>query len=185
MSTEAFVPGTPIAVPPKNRKTPEQRAQEAAAKAEVKALKQRQLLDRRLQYISRLHRSEYENRRKFEWRTLTAALATYVAASIGATRLAGHKPGIYVMAVLGVGIVIVAKMAISYLSSIHERNLFNKKLAEAAERCLIDATHERSVIDASKPNFISHDWSLAWQRRAICLGAGMSLAYLFALAFEA
>ncbi len=154
-------------------------------RTEANVLKGRQLLDRRLQYISRLHRSEYENRRKFEWRTLTAALAAYVAASAGATRFAGHKPGIYVVAVLGVGILIVAKMTNSYLSSIHERNIFNKKLAEAAERSLIEATNEQSVIDASKPSFKSHDWSLAWQSRAIWLGAGISLAYLVALALEA
>ena len=171
--------------PQRLRKTPEQRELAAATKAEVNKLKSRQLLDRKLQYISRLHRSEYENRRKFEWRTLTAALATYIAVGAGATRLSDHKPGFYVMAVLGVGIVIVAKMAISYLSSIHERNQFNKELAEAAERCLIDNTFEENVILASKPKFTSHAWSLAWQRRAIWLGAGMTLAYLLALAFEA
>ena len=170
---------------PKARKTLEQRATEAALKAETNELKSRQLLDRRLQYISRLHRSEYENRRKFEWRTLTAALAAFVAASAGAARLDPHKPGIYVLAVLGVGVLLVAKMAISYLASIHERNIFNKRLAEAAERNLIGATKDQDVIALSKPNFESHDWSLTWQRRTIWLGAGLSLAYLVALAFEA
>ena len=185
MPTETQIAETPLPKPLRSRKTPEQRELEAATKAEVNLLKNRQLLDRKLQYISRLHRSEYENRRKFEWHTLTAALASYVAVGAGATRLSGQKPGVYVMAVLGVGIVVVAKMAISYLSSIHERNQFNKELAEAAERCLIDNTFEVSVILASKPKFTSHAWSLAWQRRAIWLGAGMTLAYLFALAFEA
>ena len=89
------------------------------------------------------------------------------------------------MGVLFVGILLVAKLAISYLTSIHERNIFNKRLAEAAERSLIEATQDQNVIDLSKPNFTTHDWSLAWQWRAIWLGAGISLAYLVALAFEA
>ena len=180
MSTE-----TKALPPPNSRKTSEQRVADTAARVEANSLKSRQLLDRRLQYISRLHRSEYENRRKFEWRTLTAALATCVAASVGATRLTGHKPGLFAIVLLGAGVIIVSKMAISYLTSIHERNKYNKNLAEVAERCLIEATNEQIVINASKPSFTSHDWSLAWQKRAILFGAGMSLAYLFVLTFEA
>ena len=147
-------------------------------------------MPRHLRHLSSIHRQEFTERRKIEWKVIFGVLSFYVLV-VGA-RYAGHfiVPDTWGTAFLIWGIAIVLALATcNYLRLIHGANRVNKKFAEAAENAMIDEdgiVALREVRErASDRSATGGNWSLGWQCAFVLVFAVVAALLLTAAAPEA
>lgn len=92
-----------------------------------------------LRYLSQIHRSQFDERRKYEWKAFLTLLTFYVLCA--ASKLSGKVPiphsAVVTYFFFGV-FVLVAYVAMLYLADLHTANNDNKEIAENAEHAIMD-----------------------------------------------
>jgi hypothetical protein len=83
-----------------------------------------------LKYLAASHRSQFDERRRIEWRVIFAALSFYVGTT-SAVLAKGIKVPVNKLSICGY--LLVAVLTASYLAFIHMANNMNKSIAENAE----------------------------------------------------
>jgi len=135
-----------------------------------------------LKGISDIHRSQFDERRRYEWRVLLSTLGFYVG-TIGAKlaskiTLPSSTLFFVIISVSFIGLGIISSF---YLSFIHRANKVNKRFAQAAENVLMDkseVTEFKNIINSLSVSGSDH-WSLYWQVTSIFLFAVVSLLIIF------
>lgn len=130
-----------------------------------------------LQGISDTHRSQFNERRKYEWKVLVATFGIYAA--VTAAKFTGGvilptETWFYLLAWFLSGS--LATISSVYLSYIHRANKINQDFAHVAEDALMDLSgiSEFETIRKSIPSFARKHWSLIWQVLTIVLFAIVS-----------
>lgn len=90
-----------------------------------------------LQFIATQHRTEFENRRKVEWRVVILCLTFYVVALAMKLRPGSEIPNISWLVVM-LGFLSIALVTVIFSLHIHRAHAINKEFAERAENTIQD-----------------------------------------------
>jgi hypothetical protein len=136
-------------------------------------MKDQQLVDT-LKAISSIHRSQFDQRRRIEWRVFVSTLGVY-AAIIGAS-LTGDVElphACWFRCATWIALLGLSLIAIFGLRAMNKANETNKRFAHVAENVLMRLSGEQEFAEvrASIPAFPGFRWSLTWQAVVLVLFA--------------
>ncbi len=143
-------------------------------------MKQETLIDI-LKTVSSIHRSQFDQRRSYEWRVIFAVLGVYAASVsagfIGPKALPQTTTFRWLVWLL---FLVLAAISSVYLYFLHKANQVNKRFAQAAEDALMDLSREKRFVQARQqiPRAVRWDWSLTWQVVTLLLFAVASSVLL-------
>jgi len=89
-----------------------------------------------LQFLATIHRSEFENRRKVEWRAITLCFTFYVLA-LALRYKTGFTAPLWLRVLCGCGFVAVGLVTIAFSLHIHRSHTANKGIAQNAEHAIL------------------------------------------------
>ncbi len=99
-----------------------------------------------LKFISQTHRSQFDERRKYEWRIVFTTLSFYVLCI--ATVYGGKvtlPSGLFFKVAVWVIFLALAILVSTFLSSLHTANNINKTFAERAENAIADVLNGKTI----------------------------------------
>ncbi|MCK4698204.1 MAG: hypothetical protein KAT53_07875 [Dehalococcoidia bacterium] len=147
-----------------------------------------------LKFISQIHRSQFDERRRYEWKIVFTALTFYVlcVAAIYGGNITLPSGWISTVVVWGLSIGLAVSIA-TFLASLHTANNKNKTFAENAEKAIADLVEDKEPttlslfslkknIQVSWSNFFNRDiagiWAWRWQVVTLLFFAIASAALL-------
>lgn len=136
----------------------------------------------RLQFISTTHRTAFDERRRYEWQTVITTLTFYVltvaTAYAGKFRIPKSDHAVCIVFFLAL---LLGSMSCGFLQHVHKANGKNKRVAEAAERAIVEVSAVREVRHALPTVRTADDctWSLWWECAIIFLFALVSVLLLW------
>lgn len=134
--------------------------------------------------ISQIHRSQFDERRRYEWRVLTYSLGIYVAVLVGKYTGEVKFPSSPAFAwAVWIVFISLALASAAYLWCVHVANKVNQRFAHAAEDALMCLSKEESykAVRNSLPGVVGFHWALVWEVVVLVLvavGTAWILLYL-------
>lgn len=134
-----------------------------------------------LQNLSETHRSQFVERRKYEWKVLVSTCGIYAvvlgAKFTGEISLPSTRCFYILSWVISASLAVISSI---YLWYIHRANKINQDLAHVAENALMDLSEikEFRKVRKSIPEFAYKYWSLTWQIITISLFAIISTSLI-------
>ena len=115
-----------------------------------------------LKHMSQIHRSQFDERRRTEWKIVFTILAFYIGIIVA--RINGVKlPNIWLVFVVWIFLIVLAYITIRYLQKIHESNHTNKMIARKAEDAIVKILNGEKPILNILPNKNQNEWK-DWQK---------------------
>jgi len=105
-------------------------------------------------HISKIHRAQFDERRKIEWKLVFTILAFYfgiITAKITAKKINGTELTSINVDLIWLIFAIIAIVSIFYLLFIHKANNINKSIAENAEKAITAIIKNANKIDFNFP----------------------------------
>jgi hypothetical protein len=133
-----------------------------------------------LKFISEQHRTLHDQRRRYEMKIVLTTISFYVlnvaALLSDKVSLPTGQPVKWAVWCCFLGL---AGLTTTYLRQVHKANSYNKKMAEAAEGCLVSDLGDdalKSQYETMPGTPVRPDWAWRWQAATIILFAAISAA---------